>query len=356
MFAEAERCVVIKTESGTLAGGDIPSAAAAKTAGASTATGKGAGKTPHHAEHPAPTGDGPVCRRSDCQEPAWRGKKGNFCSRRCRDARPDSPVCPKPGCSKLAFRLVPGNFCSIACRDSESVESVLSANRSATSQRVLAAYVDSLPKVKVPKVKVLEARSPLLPSCLACAAAASWRRCLGTPTAVSARVLLLTGPRVLACRTLQAEDTAEACPVCQMSWEEGEEVCDLPFCQHKVGPRHRFHTICVKDTFLARRLFVQGLAPACPLCRAEPGSACAATPGCKGRTFSSSPGQCSLGCSESLASLTAGRAQVKRERSCSGAAGTSPRGRRRRRDPDCCKREGPSVPIFLPCGFGWILR
>ena len=180
-----------------------------------------------------------------------------------------------------------------------------------------------------------------------CGCRASWRRCLGTPTAVSARVLLLTGPRVLACHTLQAEDTAEACPVCQMSWEEGEEVCDLPFCQHKVGPRHRFHTICVKDTFLARRLFVEGLAPACPLCRAEPGSACAATPGCKGRTFSSSPGQCSLGCSESLASLTVGRAQVKRERSSSGAASTSPRGRRGRRNLDCCKREGPSVRLRM---------
>ena len=72
-------CAVIEPRKVT--GADAPIVAAGGTKGAE----------PRFRNKAVPSDDGPVCTRPGCAKPAWRGKRGNYCSRRCRDATHDSP-------------------------------------------------------------------------------------------------------------------------------------------------------------------------------------------------------------------------------------------------------------------------
>mmetsp|Transcript_68496 Transcript_68496/g.161142 ORF Transcript_68496/g.161142 Transcript_68496/m.161142 type:complete len:300 (-) Transcript_68496:213-1112(-) len=85
-----------------------------------------------------------LCCRPGCSKPAYQGKKGNYCSKRCRDrqdpmaafaslpaptqplSKPPVPfpfkptnrhLCVRPGCKRETWNKKPGCFCSESCRD-----------------------------------------------------------------------------------------------------------------------------------------------------------------------------------------------------------------------------------------------
>lgn len=67
-----------------------------------------------------------ICARLGCSNPTFNGRRGEFCSRKCRGsapvpaAVPAAPVmpltCPRLGCNKQPWNGVPGEYCSKKCR------------------------------------------------------------------------------------------------------------------------------------------------------------------------------------------------------------------------------------------------